>query len=112
MTELKPARAGGFTKMLERDVVHAARKYAKSKGVRSVRNCFRPGVNVGFPDETFLIPGGRPLFAEFKAPGKKPTPKQHYEIERLKKEGYDVVVCDSVEKFKEVLDEALLKAGV
>ena len=93
--------------MLERDVVHAARKYAKSKGVRSVRNHFRPGVNVGFPDETFLIPGGRPLFVEFKAPGKKPTPKQAHEIKRLKEEGYDVVVCDSAESFKEALDRVL-----
>ena len=92
--------------MLERDVVNAARKYAKSKGVRSVRNCFRPGVNVGFPDETFLIPGGRPLIVEFKAPGKKPTPKQRLEIQRLKEEGYDVEVCDSLESFKTALDRA------
>jgi len=93
--------------VLERDVVNAARKYAKSRGVRSIRMCFRPGVNVGCPDELFLIPGGRPLFVEFKAPGNKPTPKQAHEIARLKEEGYDVVVCDSPESAKAAISRAL-----
>lgn len=97
--------------MLERDVVNAARRHAKKLGVRSIRMYFGPGVRVSFPDEMFLIPGGRPLLIEFKAPGKKPTPKQAAEIAQLRKEGYDVEVCDSAEKFKEVLDEALRKAG-
>jgi hypothetical protein len=65
-------------------------RWAKGLGVEHQRMSFRPGVKRAFPDDMFLIPGGRPLFWEFKAPGKEPTPLQAHRIQRLAELGYDV----------------------
>lgn len=48
----------------------------------------------GWPDRIFLMPGGRPFFIEFKAPGEEPDPRQQFRIECLVKWGYDVEVHD------------------
>ncbi len=40
---------------------------------------------------------GRITFVELKAPGKKPTPKQLWEHQRLEKLGHEVHVLDSYE---------------
>jgi hypothetical protein len=50
----------------------------------------------GFPDRLFLVPGGRPLMIEFKAPGAKPRKLQLYIHEQLRKLGYAVEVHDTV----------------
>ena len=52
-----------------------------------------------WPDQMVLIPGGRPLFVECKSPGEEPTVLQAERIERLKGDGYDVIVVDSKEDF-------------
>jgi hypothetical protein len=51
----------------------------------------------GYPDRMFLIPGGRPLFIEFKREGKEPEPYQVMIHERLRYAGYTVEVHDTVE---------------
>lgn len=56
------------------------------------------GSETGWPDGIFLIPGGKPLFIEFKWPGKKPDPKQVYMHTLLRNLGYDVEVHDNVEE--------------
>ena len=48
----------------------------------------------GWPDRLFLIPGGRPLLIEFKAPGEEPRPDQEGCIKILKLLGYAVEVHD------------------
>ncbi len=70
---------------------------AKQMGVKSIRMYFGPGVQTGWPDDLFLIPGGRPLFIEFKAPGEEVTPgsNQERKINDLIGLGYDVEVCDN-----------------
>lgn len=55
---------------------------------------FKWGVD-GWPDRVFLVPGGRPLLIEFKAPGEEPNPRQAFRIECLRTWGYDVGVCDN-----------------
>lgn len=55
-----------------------------------------PG-NAGVPDRLVCLPGGRIIFVELKAPGKKPTALQivkHRELQRL---GFKVLVIDSKE---------------
>ncbi|HHD7566826.1 TPA: VRR-NUC domain-containing protein, partial [Escherichia coli] len=47
------------------------------------------------PDRIVLLPGGRIVFVECKAPGKPPRPDQLREHERLRKLGFTVVVLDS-----------------
>ncbi|CDM90233.1 VRR-NUC domain-containing protein [Xenorhabdus bovienii] len=47
------------------------------------------------PDRICVLPGGRILFVECKAPGEKPRPDQIREHERLRALGCEVVILDS-----------------
>lgn len=47
------------------------------------------------PDRIVLLPGGRLVFVECKAPGKPPRADQLREHERLRVLGFTVVVLDS-----------------
>lgn len=47
------------------------------------------------PDRIVLLPGGRIVFVECKAPGKAPRTDQMREHERLRALGFSVVVLDS-----------------
>lgn len=47
------------------------------------------------PDRLVLLPGGRVVFVECKAPDEKPRPEQLREHERLRAMGFSVVVLDS-----------------
>lgn len=47
------------------------------------------------PDRIVLLPGGRIVFVECKAPGKAPRADQLREHERLRALGFNVVVLDS-----------------
>ena len=67
-----------------------------------------PGMD-GMPDRLILMPGGRLVFAELKAPGKKPRPLQLHRHDQLRSLGFQVFVVDAPEQIKEVLD-ALLPA--
>lgn len=89
--------------MTEAQVIAAAQRYAKKTGIISIRMVFRAGPSSGWPDFLYLIPGGRPLFIEYKAPGNKPTPLQAHKIETLKGLGYDVMVADTADKAIEAL---------
>lgn len=53
-----------------------------------------PG-NDGMPDRIAVFPGGRIVFVELKAPGKKPTPLQLLQHNRLRELGTRVCVVDS-----------------
>lgn len=47
------------------------------------------------PDRIVLLPGGRLVFVECKAPGEPPRADQLREHERLRALGFSVVVLDS-----------------
>ncbi|WP_447875375.1 VRR-NUC domain-containing protein [Serratia fonticola] len=49
----------------------------------------------GVPDRLVLLPGGRAVFVECKAPGEAPRPDQVREHNRLRALGFSVVVLDS-----------------
>ncbi|MBC8954889.1 VRR-NUC domain-containing protein [Xenorhabdus sp. PB62.4] len=49
----------------------------------------------GVPDRIVILPNGRVIFVECKAPGGKPRPDQLREHERLRVLGQEVVVLDS-----------------
>jgi VRR-NUC domain len=55
---------------------------------------FNSATQSGVPDRIFLIPGGKPFFIEFKAPGLDLSEKQNWVFEVFKKLGYDVEVHD------------------
>jgi len=62
-----------------------------------------PGL-AGVPDRLLLFPGGRIVFCELKAPGKKPRPLQVHRIEQLRELGFKVFVVDSVVAISSVLE--------
>ena len=49
------------------------------------------------PDRLVMFPGGKILFVELKAPGKKPTPLQLRDHEKRRALGFTVLVIDSLE---------------
>lgn len=63
-----------------------------------------PGSN-GVPDRIVFMPGGRAVYVELKAPGKKPTNLQMYQQERLRALGQDVRVIDSREAVDALIEE-------
>lgn len=56
-----------------------------------------PG-HAGVPDRIVLLPGGRILFLELKAPGKKPTTLQAKWLEWLRKLGFRAEWADNAEE--------------
>lgn len=69
-----------------------------------------PG-NDGVPDRLVCLPGGHVIFAELKAPGKKPTKLQERQMEWLSAMGCKVKVVDSmaaaqwaIQEFKGMLE--------
>jgi hypothetical protein len=73
-----------------------------------------PGNN-GVPDRIVFLPGGRIVFVELKAPGKKPTALQQYQHDRLRDLGQLVVVIDSregVDALMECIEEGILEYAI
>lgn len=56
----------------------------------------------GIPD-LYLYRGGRTVFVEVKAEGKKARPLQEFRIKELMAIGVEAVVCDSIEEFKTLI---------
>jgi hypothetical protein len=62
-------------------------------GVESLKLNVRS--NTGYPDRIFFLPGGRPVFIEFKRPGGILSAKQRYQKKKLEGMGYPVFVAYS-----------------
>jgi hypothetical protein len=77
----------------EANIQRAVIAYAKAKGVPAIRQHFGRGVSVGWPDVLFLIPGGTPLFIEFKSTTGTPTELQKSKLALLETLGYDAIIC-------------------
>ena len=69
----------------------------------------QPG-STGWPDRLFLIPGGRPLFIEFKKPGEEPEKIQLHRHEELRALGYDIEVHDTREGAINAIEDAVLRS--
>lgn len=63
-----------------------------------------PGVS-GVPDRIVLLPGGKVIFVELKAPGKKLRPIQEARKKDLEKLGFIVKVIDSIDKVLDFIKE-------
>lgn len=57
----------------------------------------------GAPDRLVLLPGGKIIFVELKAPGKRPRPLQLKRHEELRQLGFHVEVIDSPEGVDEFI---------
>ncbi|WP_288069151.1 VRR-NUC domain-containing protein [Herbaspirillum sp.] len=81
--------------MLERDVERALVDRVKALGGTCEK--FTSPTKRSVPDRIVTLPGGRIIFVEVKAPGKKPTELQTRDHERRKALGCDVRVIDNME---------------
>lgn len=87
--------------MQERAIEEYLRDKVKAAGGRAYK-FVSPG-NTGVPDRMILLPGGRIMFAELKAPGKKPTPVQKLQHEKIRKLGFEVLVIDNKAEVDELI---------
>jgi hypothetical protein len=91
--------------------VHVTEKTIESALVREVRaaggfalKLISPGV-AGIPDRLVLLPGGRLLFVELKAPGEKPRPLQRKRARQLQALGFTVLTIDTIAGIQEVFSQ-------
>lgn len=81
--------------MLERDIEQYLVKSVSAIGGTAYK--FSSPSRRGVPDRIVVLPDGRVVFVELKAPGKTPTALQEKEHNRLRSLGQDVRVIDSRE---------------
>ena len=81
--------------MLERRIEQRLVERAKAAGGMAIK-WVAPGLS-GVPDRIVLLPGGRVIFVELKAPGRIPSPLQSRVHRMLTDLGADVRVVDSLE---------------
>ena len=82
--------------MLEKDIEKALIKRVKT--LNGLCEKFTSPGKRSVPDRIVTLPGGRIIFVELKAPGKKPTDKQALDHIRRIKLGCDVRVIDNLEE--------------
>ena len=81
--------------MLESEVENTLVKRVKQLG-GTCEKFTSPGRR-SVPDRLVTLPGGKIIFVELKAPGKKPTEKQIRDHQRRRALGCDVRVIDNKE---------------
>ena len=90
--------------MLEKDVEKRLIKPVRQLGGLCLK-FITPGFT-GVPDRIILLPGGRVLFVETKAPGKVERPRQKYVQGLLRRLGFTVYsAVDDVAKVAAVVEE-------
>jgi hypothetical protein len=63
-----------------------------------------PGLS-GVPDRIVLLPLGKIIFIELKAPGEELRPLQKFRAKELMKLGFDVKCIDSIDGIKALIKE-------
>jgi len=88
---------------LEKTIEAAVCRHAKVRGCLAEK--FTSPAKRSVPDRLFTTPKGCHFFIEFKAPGKKPTPKQAKDHNERRARGVSVYVIDDIAAGKAVIDE-------
>lgn len=73
---------------------------------------FKDDSDTGAPDRICLCPFGHAFFIEFKRKGEPPRKKQLLYHKRLRRRGFSVYICDTLEQAKKVLHSELSKTYV
>jgi len=89
--------------MLENKIENRLKNEVEKIGGKALK-FVSPGVS-GVPDRIVLLPHGKIIFVELKAPGKKPSPIQEYRAKEYRALGFDVRCVDSIEKIEELIKE-------
>jgi len=82
-------------------IERSCRELAKARGCILLK--LWPAGAAGIPDRILLMPRGRVVFIEFKAPGKKPGPLQRHWHEVLRGLGFQVEVMDNAQAFRAII---------
>ena len=89
--------------MTEKDIERKLKKRVESLGCMCLK-FVSPGY-AGVPDRMILAPGGKIIFVELKAPGKKERPRQSYVQRKFRELGFIVISSvDSDEKIDQVVE--------
>ena len=88
--------------MLEREIERKLKTAVINDGGLALK-FISPSFN-GVPDRLLLFPGGKAVFCELKAPGKKPRALQVKRKRQLELLGFKVYVIDGIEKIGEMLN--------
>lgn len=86
--------------MREKTIESLLVKSVKAAGGIAVK-LISPGM-AGLPDRLVLLPHGRAVFVELKAPGQTPRPLQIKRHKQLAALGFTVLVIDSIAGIQEV----------
>lgn len=100
VTVLK-TNAGGL-KMREKEVEKYLVRKVKDNGGRAYK--FESPGNAGVPDRVLILPKGKTIFVECKAPGGKLTKLQEAQIRKFDSLGHTVFVIDSYEAVDGFID--------
>jgi hypothetical protein len=87
--------------MLEKDIEKKLKKEVEKTGGMCLKFAI-PG-RAGMPDRIVLFPGGRIVFVETKAPGKKLRPLQRKRAKQLQNLGFRVYKIDTLEGVGELI---------
>lgn len=92
-------------------------KELEKKFAEAVKKCggiafkfVSPG-NAGVPDRLVVLPGGHIGFVELKQEGKRPTPLQRRQQNRLRELGCFVTILDHTRDILRVIEQIGLEAG-
>ena len=97
--------------MLEKTIEAKFKKQVEAIGCRCMK-FVSPGFT-GVPDRIILLPGGKVIFAELKAPGKKERRRQEYVQKLFRNMGFTVFssvstesqILEVVNKCKELMND-------
>lgn len=87
--------------MLEKQIEQYLGRQVKAQGGMSIKLTNL----IGIPDRLVLLPEGKCLFVELKAPGEQPRKIQLKRMKQLHLLGFKTYVIDSYEKVDRVLSE-------
>ena len=92
--------------MREKEIEQKLVKAVKEKGGICPK-LVSPGTN-GMPDRMVLLPAGRIVFVEVKAPGQKPRPLQERRHSQLRALGFEVFVLDDPAQIRDIMRSTIL----
>lgn len=89
--------------MLESGIERRLKKEVEKRGGKALKlTCLG---TTGMPDRLVLLPAGRIIFVELKAPGRKMRPLQRKRFEQLRALGFRVYKIDSIAAIKRFVTE-------
>lgn len=104
LIDLSKAKPVAKKTVLEKDIEQPVCRYARNRH-KMLAEKFTSPAKRSVPDQLFTNRFGFMFLIEFKAPGKKPTPKQLKDHQKRRDRGVKVFVVDNIEEGKVIIDQ-------